>query len=74
MVCRLIDLALVVLKLLIFTVCGIIGFSKIEFFNFSGTGRVNVDISSRSRMVVLVLIWVIAFGLRRLYFKLENFV
>ena len=33
MVCRLIDSALVVLELL-FKVCGIIGISKIEFFNF----------------------------------------
>ena len=40
MVCRLIDFALVVLKLLIFKICGIIGISKIEFFDFSGTERV----------------------------------
>ena len=40
-VCRLVDFALVVLKLLMFKVCGIIGISKTEFFNFSGTGRVN---------------------------------
>ena len=40
MVCRLIDFALVVLKLLMFKVCEIIGISKIEFFNFSGTERV----------------------------------
>ena len=40
MVCRLIDFALVVLKLLIFQVCVIIGISKIEFFNFSSTERV----------------------------------
>ena len=42
MVCRLIDFALVVLKLLMFKVCGIIGISKIEFFNFSGTERVKI--------------------------------
>ena len=36
---RLIDFALVVLKLLMFKVCGIIGTSKIEFFNFSGKER-----------------------------------
>ena len=41
MTCELIDFALVVLKLLIFKVCGIIDVSKIEFFNFSGTERVN---------------------------------
>ena len=41
MVCRLMDFLLVVLKLLMFKVCGIIGVSKIEFFNFSGTERVN---------------------------------
>ena len=40
MVCRLIEFALVVLKLLMFKVCGIIGISKIEFFYFSGTERV----------------------------------
>ena len=41
MVCRLIDLTLVVLELLMFKVCGIISISKIEFFNFSGEERVN---------------------------------
>ena len=40
MVCRLIDFALVVLKLLMFKVCVIIGISKIEFFNLCGTERV----------------------------------
>ena len=40
MVCRLIDFALVVLKLLMFKVCVTIGISKIEFFNFSGIERV----------------------------------
>ena len=39
MVCRLIDFSLVVLKLLMFKVCVIIGISKIEIFNFSGTER-----------------------------------
>ena len=41
MVCRLIDFALVVLKLLMFEVCGIIGVTKIEIYKISGTGRVN---------------------------------
>ena len=41
MVCRLMDFAFVVLKLLMFKVCGIIGISKIEFINFSGTEKVN---------------------------------
>ena len=40
MVCGLIDFVLVVVELLMFKVCGIIGISKIEFFNFSGTERV----------------------------------
>ena len=40
MVRRLIGFAFVVLKLLVFKVCGIIGISKIEFFNFSDTERV----------------------------------
>ena len=39
-VCRLIDFALVALKLLIFKVYVIIGISKIEIFDFSGTERV----------------------------------
>ena len=42
MICRLKDPAHVVLQLLIFKVCGIIGISKIEFFNFSDTERVNM--------------------------------
>ena len=40
---RLIDFAVVVLKLLMFKVCVIIGISKIEFFNFSGTERVKCN-------------------------------
>ena len=40
MVNRLIDFPLVVLKLLMFKVCVIIGISKIEIFNFSTTERV----------------------------------
>ena len=39
MVCRLIDFTLVVLKLLMFKVCGVIGLRKIDFFNFSGTEK-----------------------------------
>ena len=42
MVCRLIDFALMVLKLLMFQVCAIIGISKIEFFNFCCTERINI--------------------------------
>ena len=38
--CRLIDFALVVLKLLMFKVCGSIDISKVECFNLSGTERV----------------------------------
>ena len=41
MVCRLIDFALVVLELLMYKGCGIIGISRIEFFNFSGNQRAN---------------------------------
>ena len=41
MVCRLIDFALVALKLLMFKVDEIIGIPKIEFFNFPGGERVN---------------------------------
>ena len=41
MVSRLIDFARVVLKLLMLKVCGIIGVTKIEFSNISGTERVN---------------------------------
>ena len=35
-----VDFALVALKLLMFKVCGTVGISKIEFFNFFGTERV----------------------------------
>ena len=42
MVCRLIDFAFVVLKSLMFKVCGIIGISRIELFNYSGNERVKV--------------------------------
>ena len=41
MICRLVDFAFVVLKLLMVKVCVIIGISEIEFSNFSGTERVN---------------------------------
>ena len=34
------DFAIMVLKLLMFKICGIIGISKIKFFNFSGTERI----------------------------------
>ena len=44
MVCSLIDFALVVLDILMFNVWGIIGISEIEFFNFSGTERVNINL------------------------------
>ena len=40
MISRLIDIALVVIWLLMFKGCRIIGTSKIEFFNFSGNERV----------------------------------
>ena len=40
MVCRLIDFAVLVLKLLMLKVCRVIGISKIKFFNFSGSERV----------------------------------
>ena len=39
MISRLVDLALVIF--LMFKVCGVIEISKIEFYNFSGTVRVN---------------------------------
>ena len=44
MVCRLIDFAPVVLKLLIFKVCGIIGISEMELSSYSGNERVNREI------------------------------
>ena len=40
MISRMIDLTIVVLYFLMFKVCGIIGISKIEFFNFSGAERI----------------------------------
>ena len=40
MISRLIDFVLVILQLLMIKICGIIGISKVEFFNFSGTEKV----------------------------------
>ena len=40
MVWGLIYFVLVVLKLLMFKICGIIGISKSEFYSFSGTEKV----------------------------------
>ena len=63
MVCRLIDFALVVLQLLMFKVCGIIGISKIQFFNFSGNERVKLYLSHRKNCLnscflpSIILIW-----------------
>ena len=54
MVFRLIDFALVVLKLLMLEVCVIIGYSKIEFFNFSGTEKVLAEIKNHSKSPKLV--------------------
>ena len=39
-----IDLALLVLQLLMLKICGIIGISKIKFFNFCGTERVKMSL------------------------------
>ena len=44
MVCKLIDFALVVLKLLMFKVRRIIGASKIELFNFTSSERVKTKL------------------------------
>ena len=49
MVFRLIDFALVVLKFFMFKFCGTVGISKIKFFNFFGTEKVN-NIDSRTRL------------------------
>ena len=44
MVCRLIGFAPLILELLMFNVCEIIGISKIQFFNFSCNERItNLD-------------------------------
>ena len=49
MICKLIDFALVVLWLLMFNICGIIGILKVDFFKFPvlkglGKGRQNHEI------------------------------
>ena len=57
MVYRLIDFVLVVLKLLMLKVCGIIGITKIGFFNFSSTDRVKQNqrkIKSYSKLLNLI--------------------
>ena len=46
MISRLTSFALVFLWLLMINVCGIIGISKIEFFNFSGTEKVKLHYPS----------------------------
>ena len=56
MVCRLIDFALIVLKFLMFNVCVIIGTSKIEFFNFSGTERVKYSLNKKRKKGFLLLV------------------
>ena len=58
MVCRLIDFALVVLELLMFKVCGIIGISKIQFFNFPGNERVKLYLSHRKKLSKLLFLTV----------------
>ena len=55
MVCRFIDFAHVVLTLLMFKVCGIIGISKTEVFNFSGTERVKYFSVYRFNMLLCYL-------------------
>ena len=47
MISTLIDFAHVILKLLIFKVCGVIGISKFAFFYFSGTDRVKQNQKSK---------------------------
>ena len=54
-VCSLTDFALVVLKLLMFKVCGIIGISKIELFNYSSNERVNGTSLLLSSMCIIIL-------------------
>ena len=60
MVYSLIDFALGVLKLLMFRVCGIIGISKIKFFNFDGTEKVHdltyfLSIMSKMKLLYTVI-------------------
>ena len=43
MISKLIDFALMALYILVFKVCGIIGISEIEFFNFSSTERIKCN-------------------------------
>ena len=52
MVYRLIDFALVVLKLLINQVSVITGISKIEFFNFSGTERIKQSQKKKKKKII----------------------
>ena len=54
MVCRLIE---VVLKLLMFKVCGIIVISKIKFFNFTGNERVNLFLVSLESLVMFDILY-----------------
>ena len=53
---RLIDFALVVLELLMINICGIIGISKIKFFNFSGTEKIEDEVDLFLVFNVLLLL------------------
>ena len=53
MVCRLTDLALIVLTLLVFKVCVSIGISKIEFFNFFGTERLKKKKKNQKHLKII---------------------
>ena len=62
MVCMLIDFALVFLKLFMFKACIVIGISKIEFLNFSGTGRVKQNQKKLETVRHLLSLWVNPFS------------
>ena len=64
MVFRLIDFALVVLKFFMLKFCGTVGVSKIKFFNFSGTEKVN-NIDSRTRLSYVTYIGIKIFSYRQ---------
>ena len=50
LVCRLIDFAIVVLKLLMFKVGGIFGISEVEFFNFCCTESVKENWKKKKKI------------------------
>ena len=70
MISRLMEFAFVVLCLLIFKVCGIIGISKIEFLSFIGSEKVKIIAEKvRKQKTQILVIKRIQSGVSKLLFS-----